>query len=86
MFKFLRKNKRQPPLTLAEYIQSFDWAYEENNERFLKELYKNPFTSAAITRINEALQNLEWGVYKKGYNDNVKEIKDKLCEQNIRKA
>lgn len=83
MFKFLRKNKRQPPLTLAEYIQSFDWAYEENNERFLKELYKNPFTSAAITRINEALQNLEWGVYKKGYNDNVKEIKDSYVSRTL---
>ena len=83
MFKFLRKNKRQPPLTLAEYIQSFDWAYEENNERFLKELYKNPFTSAAITRINEALQNLEWGAYKKGHNDNVKEIKDSYVSRTL---
>ena len=84
MFKFLRKNKRQPPLTLAEYIQNFG-GYENNSERFLKELYKNPFTSSAMTRISEALQNLEWGSYKKGRNDNVNEVKDSFVSRTLAK-
>ena len=62
------------PVTLSEFINNYSLG-DENPEKFLSQLYKNPFTSSAITRINEAINNLKWGTYKKGYSDNVKDVK-----------
>lgn len=84
MFKFLRKNKGSP-MTVREFINNYGWGYKEDEERFLKELYKNPFTSAAITRINEALNNLKWSTYKKGRSDNVTEMKNTFVNRTLKK-
>ena len=62
------------PVTLSEFINNYSLG-EEDPEKFLSQLYKNPFTSSAITRINEAINNLKWGTYKKGYGDNVRDVK-----------
>ena len=62
------------PVTLSEFINNYSLG-DEDPEKFLSQLYKNPFTSSAITRINEAINNLKWGTYKKGYSDNVKDVK-----------
>lgn len=84
MFKFLRKNKGSP-MTVTEFINNYGWGYKEDGERFLKELYKNPFTSAGITRINEALNNLKWSTYKKGRSDNVTEMKNTFVNRTLKK-
>lgn len=84
MFKFLRKNKGSP-MTVREFINNYGWGYKENGEKFLKELYKNPFTSAGITRINEALNNLKWSTYKKGRSDNVTEMKNTFVNRTLKK-
>lgn len=62
------------PVTLSEFINGYALE-DEDPEKFLSQLYKNPFTSSAITRINEAINNLKWGTYKKGYGDNVRDVK-----------
>ena len=62
------------PVTLSEFINGYTLE-DEDPEKFLSQLYKNPFTSSAITRINEAINNLKWGTYKKGYGDNVRDVK-----------
>ena len=62
------------PVTLSEFINGYTLE-DEGPEKFLSQLYKNPFTSSAITRINEAINNLKWGTYKKGYGDNVRDVK-----------
>nr|DAN18395.1 MAG TPA: portal protein [Caudoviricetes sp.] len=84
MFKFLRKNKGSP-MTVTEFINNYGWGYREDGEKFLKELYKNPFTSAGITRINEALNNLKWSTYKKGRSDNVTEMKNTFVNRTLKK-
>lgn len=84
MFKFLRKNKGSP-MTVTEFINNYGWGYKEDGEKFLKELYKNPFTSAGITRINEALNNLKWSTYKKGRSDNVTEMKNTFVNRTLKK-
>lgn len=84
MFKFLRKNKGSP-MTVREFINNYGWGYKEDEKRFLKELYKNPFTSAGITRINEALNNLKWSTYKKGRSDNVTEMKNTFVNRTLKK-
>ena len=54
---FLRKNKQQI-ISINEFGRIFDGFYKQDSEKFLNELYDNPFTSSAITRINEAINNL----------------------------
>lgn len=72
-------------MTVTEFINNYGWGYREDGERFLKELYKNPFTSAGITRINEALNNLKWSTYKKGRSDNVTEMKNTFVNRTLKK-
>ena len=80
---FLRKNKQQI-ISINEFGRIFDGFYKQDSEKFLNELYDNPFTSSAITRINEAINNLMWSTYKKGHNDNITEVKDSYVNRTIR--
>ena len=80
---FLRKNKQQI-ISINEFGRIFDGFYKQDSEKFLNELYDNPFTSSAITRINEAINNLTWSTYKKGHNDNITEVKDSYVNRTIR--
>ena len=64
-FNFFRKSKQQI-ISINEFGRIFDTFYKNDSEKFLNELYDNPFTSSAIVRINEAINNLVWSTYKKG--------------------
>lgn len=84
MFNFFRKNNRTPPVIndFRDYVNLL-LNYEVDEEKAIIEIYKNPFSSACITRINEALNNLTWGIYRKGYKDNVTEIKDSFVARTL---
>ena len=64
------------------YGSNYD-AYNINEDRFLQELHKNPFTSAAINRISDGLNNLTWGTYKKGHGDNIKDVSFSYAKNTI---
>ena len=83
MFRFFRKNKQQI-ITINEFGAVFDRIYKNDEGKFINEIYENPFTASALTRINEAINNLKWGTYKKGRNDNITEIKDSYVARTIR--
>ena len=83
MFNFFRKNKQQV-ITINEFGAVFDRIYKNDVGKFINEIYENPFTSSALTRINESINNLKWGTYKKGSNDNITEIKDSYVARTIR--
>lgn len=85
MFGFFKKNKQQTIITLNEFRGYFNEFFsDEHEEQFLNEVYKNPFTSAGITRINEAFNNLIWGTYKTSYKDNKTEVKDSFVSRTIK--
>ena len=82
-FNFFRKQQKTI-ITLQEFRNFFDNYYKEDEDKFLSELYENPFTSSAITRINEAINNLKWSTYIKERNDNVTEMNDSFVFRTIR--
>ena len=82
-FNFFRKSKQQI-ISINEFGRIFDTFYKNDSEKFLNELYDNPFTSSAIVRINEAINNLVWSTYKKGHKDNITEVKDSFVNRTIR--
>ena len=57
MFRFFRKNKQQI-ITINEFGAVFDRIYKNDEGKFINEIYENPFTASALTRINEAINNL----------------------------
>ena len=51
------------------------YKYNANLDEFLATAYMNPFISSAFENLIRAMQNLDWGTFKKGYKDNLKETK-----------
>ena len=77
LFNILRKNKSPTKtISLGDYMSWYRSYYEYNLDtaKFLKQVDKNPFTSSALNRITQALNNLTWSTYKKGRGDNVNEV------------
>ena len=88
IFNFFRKNfnTRTSVGSLSDFINFFGANYTDysiDETRFLQELHRNPFTSAAINRISDGLNNLVWSTYKKGRGDNINDVKFSYVKNTI---